>query len=216
MTFQSQLDALSKQFADAPDEFKIPIGTAKAEFCESFDKTATIKPSQKFPEFCLPDHVGRVVSSTEILSKGPLLLTFYRGGWCPYCNFALHELQCHLDRIRENGVTLVAISPELPDQSLSVLEKSQLDFSVLSDVGNNYARQLGIVFSQPKSLRPIFEKLGYDLTTRNGDDSFEVPIPATLLIDCDGIVRKTFIEPDYTKRIHGSEVMEWIESLKGT
>lgn len=216
MAFQSQLDAISKQFASAPDEIKVPVGAAKAEFCATFDKTATIKPGQKLPEFHLPDTAGRVVSSTEILSKSPLLLTFYRGGWCPYCNLALHELQCHLDQIRENGVTLVAVSPELPDQSLSTLEKNQLGFSVLSDVGNNYARQLGIVFSQPKSLRPIFEKLGYDLTTRNGDDSFEVPIPATLLIDRDGTVRKTFIEPDYTKRIHGSEVMEWIESLKET
>lgn len=190
MAFQSQLDALSKQFVSkqfvsAPDEVKVPMGTAKAEFCATFDKTATIKPGQKLSEFHLPDATGRADSSAEILSKSPLLLTFYRGGWCSYCNLALHELQGYLDQIRENGVTLVAVSPELPDQSLSTVEKNQLGFSVLSDVGNNYARELGIVFSQPTSLRPIFEKLGYDLTARNGDDLFEVPIPATLLIDRD-------------------------------
>lgn len=216
MSFQTRLDAISQQFAAAPDEIKTPIGAAKAKFCESFDRAGAIQIGQKLPHFRLPDAVGHEVSSTELLENGPLLLTFYRGGWCPYCSIALHEFQSKLDELRAKGVTLVAISPELPDNSLSTVEKNQLGYTVLSDLGNQYARRLGLVFSQPKSLRPIFEKLGYDLTARNGDDSFEVPIPATLLIGHDGIVRKTFINPDYTKRVPVSKALEWIEGLGET
>ncbi|KAJ6141703.1 AhpC-TSA-domain-containing protein [Penicillium chrysogenum] len=198
MSFQTRLDAISQQFAAAPDEIKTPIGAAKAKFCESFDRAGAIQIGQKLPHFRLPDAVG------------------HEGGWCPYCSIALHEFQSKLDELRAKGVTLVAISPELPDNSLSTVEKNQLGYTVLSDLGNQYARRLGLVFSQPKSLRPIFEKLGYDLTARNGDDSFEVPIPATLLIGHDGIVCKTFINPDYTKRLPVSKALEWIEGLGET
>ncbi len=93
----------------------------------------------------------------ELLAKGPLLISFYRGGWCPYCNLALKALQDSLSAIKARGVTLVAISPELPNQSLTMQEKNELQFPVLSDVGNNLARKLGIVFQQPDTLRPILE-----------------------------------------------------------
>ena len=96
----------------------------------------------------------------ELLAKGPLLISFYRGGWCPYCNLALKALEDSLPAIRAKGVTLVAISPELPNQSLTTQEKDELQFPVLSDVGNNLARKLGIVFLQPESVRPILKAYG--------------------------------------------------------
>lgn len=93
------------------------------------------------------------------------------------------------------------------------MEKNELKFQVLSDVGHKYARQLGIGWQMPDNLRPVFEKLGHDLITRNGDDSFEVPIPATLLVDGKGVVKKTYIEPEYTKRVEPDTVLEWINAL---
>ena len=113
----------------------------------------------------------------------------------------------------EQGVTLVAISPELPDSALTMVEKNDLKFQVLSDVGHKYARQLGIVWKMPESLRPFFEKVGHDLIRRNGDDTFEVPIPSTLLVDRNGVVKNTYIEPDYTARVEPETVLEWIEAL---
>jgi peroxiredoxin len=123
-------------------------------------------------------------------------------------------MQKHIDEFKAKGVSLVAISPELPNQSLTTTEKNNLKVPVLSDIGNKYARQLGIVFSQPDTLRPVFEKFGHNLPKRNGDDSMEVPVPATILVDKKGIVRNTFIDPDYTKRVEPSTVLEWIDGLK--
>jgi peroxiredoxin len=107
----------------------------------------------------------------------------------------------------------VAISPELPDTSLSTVEKNGLKFEVLSDIGQKFARQLGIVWKMPDNLRPAFVKFGHDLVKRNGDDTFEVPIPATLLVDGNGVVRNAFIEPDYTKRVEPATILEWIDAL---
>ncbi|KAK9427296.1 hypothetical protein V1505DRAFT_52935, partial [Lipomyces doorenjongii] len=91
--------------------------------------------------------------------------------------------------------------------------KHDLKFPVLSDVGNKYAKQLGILFQQPDSLRPIFDKFGHRFAERNGDDSLVVPVPATILIDEKGVVRNTFIDPDYTKRVEPATVLEWINGL---
>lgn len=140
-------------------------------------------------------------------------ITFYRGTWCPFCNLALAHLQKHLAEFEAKGVTLVAISPELPDTSLSESEKRGLKFPVLSDAGNAYARKLGIVWKQPDSLRPVFDSFGHNLPKRNGDDSLEVPIPTTLLVDGKGVVRNAFIEADYTKRLEPAVALEWVNKL---
>jgi peroxiredoxin len=189
-----------------PSQIKITILIYKP-------KESIIHVGDTLPSFDLTDAVGKPVSSADLLAKGPILITFYRGSWCPFCNLALKALQKHLDEFQAKGVSLVAISPELPDTALSTMEKNELKFQVLSDVGHKYARQLGIVWQMPDNLRPVFEKLGHDLITRNGDDSFEVPIPATLLVDGKGVVKKTYIEPEYTKRVEPDTVLEWINAL---
>jgi peroxiredoxin len=215
MSTATQLSAVLENFRqNAPEEVKVPIFSATADFKQSFNPKATIQVGDRLPEFRLSDAVGTEKASTELLSHGPLVLVFYRGEWCPFCNIALHEMQTHIDEFKAKGVTLVAISPELPNQSLTTMEKHNLKFPVLSDTGNKYAKQLGIVFSQPDTLRPVFAKLGHDLLKRNGDDSFEVPLPATILVDERSIVRNTYIDPDYTKRVEPSTVLEWIDGLK--
>jgi peroxiredoxin len=153
------------------------------------------------------------VSSTGLLAQGPLLITFYRGEWCPFCNVALSGLQKHAEAFRAKGVTLVAISPELPNTSLTTVEKNALQFPVLSDVRNEYARKLGIVWEMPVYLKPIFKNFGTDLETRNGDGHFEVPVPATILVDKNGIVKNTYIDPDYTKRLDPEVALTWTNDL---
>ena len=216
MSLNSELSATFEGFhKKAPPAAVEAITTASANFHASFKPASTIQVGDRFPEFRLSNALGQEVSSADLLAQGPLLISFYRGEWCPFCNLELRALQKNLDKFKAKGVTLVAISPELPNQSLSTTEKHSLKFPVLSDVGNKLARQLGIIFAQPDSLRPIFKAFGNDLKTRNGDDSFEVPVPATLLVDRKGIVRNTFIDTDYTKRLEPSTALEWIDALQG-
>ncbi|KAI0880486.1 AhpC-TSA-domain-containing protein [Annulohypoxylon maeteangense] len=213
MSLQTELENVDKQFSHAPAEIRDPIISTRLDFAKSFDPTNAIKVGQKIPSFTLPDSLNKTVSSTDLLAAGPLLITFYRGGWCPFCNIALHALQAKLPEIKAKGVTLVAITPELPDSSLTTAEKQGLTYPVLSDVGNKYAHQLGIVWAQPSELREVFAKIGNDLKKRNGDDSLEVPIPATLLVDREGTVRNLFLEANYSKRVEPDEVLGWINAL---
>jgi peroxiredoxin len=178
-----------------------------------FKNQTTIKVGDTLPSFALSDALGKEVTSDELLKKGPLLITFYRGDWCPFCNLALRSLQLNLDKLQAKGVTLVAISPQLPNTSLSTAEKNELKFPVLSDIGNKFARKLGIIFPMPDSMRPTFKAFGHDLVERNGDDSFEVPVPASLLVDEMGIVRNTYINPNYWERLEPSTALEWLDAL---
>lgn len=214
MSLATQLSNILENFKKhAPGDTKQAILSSNANFQASFNPKSAIQVGDALPEFRLPNAVGEEVTSASLLAMGPLLITFYRGEWCPFCNLALATMQQHLDKFEAKGVILVAISPELPNQSLTTIEKHALKFPVLSDVGNKFARKLGIVWTQPDSLRPIFEKFGHNLEARNGDDSFEVPIPATLLVDQKGVVRNTYINPDYTKRLEPEVALDWINAL---
>jgi peroxiredoxin len=214
-TLAPQLEQLYYDFSvKAPAPVKQTIDASRAH-AESTLANATnlIKVGAQFPAFNLPSATGAKVSSNELLAKGPLLITFYRGNWCPFCNLALRALQQRLPEIRAKGVELVAISPELPDSSLSTQEKNELEFAVLSDARNKLARELGIVWKQPDSLRPLFKQFDHDLVKQNGDDSLEVPLPAAFLVGQDGVVRNVYIESDYRKRLEPSIALDWITQM---
>lgn len=134
-------------------------------------------------------------------------------GWCPYCNIELRALQAALPEISAHEATLVAVSPETPDQSLSTAEKNSLEFSVLSDLGNRVAREYGLVFTLPESLRPVYADFGIDIPTRNGDDSFDLPVPATYVIDQNGNVRFAFVNADYRQRAEPSDILSSLSKL---
>jgi peroxiredoxin len=123
-------------------------------------------------------------------------------------------LQLELNRIKELGASLVAVSPETPDNALSTTEKNELAFEVLSDVGNRVAQQFGIVFQLPLDLRPIYAVFGIDLTKSNGDDTFELPIPATYIIGTDQKIRKAFVDSDYTKRLDPGEIIAVLKRMR--
>lgn len=211
---QPQLDASrEKFFTTFPDEFTIPIGAALSDLSK-FDRSTAIKVGDKLPEFTLPDAVEKEQSSAELLSRGPLVIAFYRGEWCPACNIAISGLQRHLAEFRAKGVTLVGITPQKPNGLLTMTEKHNLGFPVLSDLHNEYARKLGIVWKHPDTIGPLVEQInGIKFTEVNGDDSNEVPFPATLLVDQSGTVRNIFLEPDWTKRVEPTTVLEWINAL---
>jgi peroxiredoxin len=200
--------------AQMPTEHSHAISQSIEDFVQTWNPASAINVGQPFPDFSPSDATGKQVSMKELLAKGPLLISFYRGAWCPYCNLALKALQDSLSAIKAKGVTLVAISPELPDQSPTMQEKSAIQFPVLSDVGNNLARKLGLLFQQPDTLRPILNAHGVDLQARNGDDSYEVPFPASYLIDSKGVIRSAFLDPDYTRRLEPSTALGWIDEMQ--
>jgi peroxiredoxin len=213
-TLASTLAATKANFnAHAPAPIVSTINHANAEFAKVFDPTSTIKVGDTLPSFTLPSALNQPISSTTLLRSGPLLLTFYRGSWCPYCNLALHALQAILPALTAKGVTLVAITPEVPSEALSTAEKNALAFPVLSDIGNIYAAQLGILFPMPDEMKSVFDGGGIDLKNRNGDESLVVPVPATILVGRDGIVKKVFIEADYSMRLEPSVALEWIDEM---
>ena len=174
-----------------------------------------LKVNDSAPEFTLPDAFGHEVSLKTLLKEGPVVISFYRGEWCPFCNLELHALQEALPKISELGANLVAISPEKPDSGIIMTEKNKLTFPVLSDYKNVVARQFGIVFRVGDELqnlsRNVFKN---DLAVRNGEDSYELPVPATFIVDSKGIIRFAHVEVDYmTGRAEPEEVVAALEAL---
>jgi peroxiredoxin len=160
------------------------------------------------PDFKLTDAAGEPISLGEIVADGPAVLVFYRGGWCPYCSLTLRTYQQELLPQLENlGVPLVAISPQLPDGSLSTKEKNELEFTVLSDVGNDVARSLGITYRQEQDVRNGAKALGVDVAEVNGAEDVELPHPAVLIVDSDKVVRFIDVHPDYTTRTEASDIV---------
>ena len=161
----------------------------------------SLKAGDRIPDFTLPNHLGQQRRISELLAGSVLVLNFYRGGWCPYCNMELNALQQALPAIRAAGATLVAVSPELPDRANDTQARHALEFDVLSDVGNRVSEAFGLMFELPEQLRPIYTTLGIDVPAFNGDDSFTLPVPASYVIDSDGVIRYHFVNVDYTQRL---------------
>lgn len=168
----------------------------------------SLKTGDRIPDFTLPNHNGEQRSISDLLAKSVVVLNFYRGGWCPYCNMELHALQQALPDIRASGADLVAISPELPDKALDTQARHTLEFEVLSDVGNKVSESFGLTFELPQQLRPIYTKLGIDIAEFNGDYSFILPVPATYVVDSDGIIRHHFVNVDYTRRMEPDDLLQ--------
>ena len=168
------------------------------------------------PDFALPSATGREVRLSELLEGGPVVLTFYRGAWCPYCNTQLRDYQDALGDVERAGATLVAVSPQAPDGSMTTAQKNGLAFPVLSDVGNGVSRRYGLVYAVDDRTRERYQAVGVDLEAVNGaaggGAAWELPVPATYVIDRGGTIRAAFVEADYTQRASARQV---IDALRG-
>ena len=173
----------------------------------------SLKVGDMAPTFSLPNGSGTIVRSKDLLVKGPVIVSFYRGGWCSYCSLELQAMQESLSEFDSLRTTLVAISPQTQKNSLSTSRKNQLAYEVLSDVGNRVARSFGIVYQLQDEMMVIYEEFGLDLKEYNGDDSFELPIPATFVIDQSGTIRLAFVDPDYTRRLDPTEILVTLRKL---
>jgi peroxiredoxin len=167
-----------------------------------------LKVGDRAPAIVLTNAKGQTVDVATLLKKGPVIVTFYRGGWCPYCNFELKAYQEILPEIAAAGASLVAISPEKPDDSLSTAEKNALSFEVLSDVGQNVGRAFGLVYDFTDELKSAYRGFNLDIPARNGTpDEWALPVSATYVIDRDGIIIYAYTDPDYRDRADPREVL---------
>ena len=169
-------------------------------------KTA-FKAGDWAPPIVLANAKGSVVDIRSLLNRGPVIVTFYRGGWCPYCNFELRAYQQILPQIEAAGASLVAISPEKPDDTLSTAEKNELRFEVLSDVGQKVGRAFGLVYEFSDELKWAYREFGLNIPGKNGDDEWALPISATYVIAHDGKILFANTDPDYRDRVDPQDVL---------
>ncbi len=214
MTLAQNIQAFQDEFI--PTIPKQTLDTLMAEL-QALINTGIAEKSvtqgDNFPGFILPNANNENCSLSDFLSAGPMVISFYRGAWCPYCNLEINALQNKLPEIIAAGGQLIAISPQVPDKSLDQISQSNLTFEVLSDVGNKLAKECGLVFSLPEVLRPIYENWQIDIPGHNADNSFELPIPATYIIDIQGKIRYAHVNMDYTQRLEPDTIVEQLRLL---
>lgn len=167
------------------------------------------------PDFELPNAVGERVRLSDLLSSGPVILSFYRGQWCPFCNLELRALQRAITDIESAGATLVAVSPNTPDTSLTTVEKHSLTFPVLSDHDNLVAKQFNLVYEMTAENIENYREKGRDIPAMNGTDKWELPIPATYVINSDRVIRYSFVDTNHRVRGEPSEVVAVAARLGG-
>ncbi len=169
-----------------------------------------LRVGDKAPDFTLTDASGKKVTLSEMLKEGPVVLTWYRGGWCPYCNVALKALSDVLPAIKGQGAQLVAMTPELPDHSMSTKEKNAVTFPVLSDIDNKVAQQYKLVFTLDAATAQRYESK-FGLSKYNGNKKNQLPIPACYVIDKGGIIRFAYVNPDYRQRVKPMDVLQALQ-----
>ncbi|WP_193212132.1 peroxiredoxin-like family protein [Luteolibacter marinus] len=212
-SLQEQLDARSAEAAKSGDP------AVRAAYARGIDAVAESgildrakKVGDKAPDFTLEDAAGKAVQLSTLWKDGPVILTWYRGGWCPYCNIALAALQEKLPEFRAAGARLVALTPELPDKSLSTKEKNHLEFEVLTDLNHRVAKNYGIAFELTPEVRELYKK-HFNLTDFNGKEAGEgtLPLAATYIIGRDGVIRWAFVDSDYRKRAEPDDIVAFLK-----
>jgi len=206
MTLQARLDAFKADFKGGKAPYFAPpaihpiMERATAELIASGQAGRALQAGDRAPVFTLADPAGQPVSSAELLEHGPLIVSFYRGVWCPYCNLELQALQETLPQFRALGASLVAISPQTAANSRKSQRQNKLDFPILSDTHNDVAAAFGLRFALPDYLIELYRNLKNDLPAFNDDPAWALPMPARYVIGQDGVIAYAEVNPDYTLR----------------
>jgi peroxiredoxin len=198
----------------APPEVIATLGTEMKKLADSGIAARSLQVGTKAPDFSLPDAKGKVVTLFNLLARGPAVVTFYRGGWCPFCDLQLRAYQGALSQIHDLGAELVAVSPQTPDYALSDIEKKQLTFPVLTDTHNQVARTYGLVYALSDALKALQTGFGNPIPKFNGDDSWELPMPGTFVLDRNGVVRLSHVDPDYMKRLEPAAILDALRAVR--
>jgi peroxiredoxin len=210
-TLQSQLDLLRQQGQERnPDLFALSQEAMKQIF-ETAILDSALGIGNSAPDFSLVNAYGNTIRLQDLLRRGAVVLTFYRGDWCPYCNLTLRAYQAILPEILRHNAALVAVSPQSPKHALSITSKNHLTYQVLSDKDNSTARAYRLIYQIPEILRRAYEAMGFDMIQQHG--SWELPLPATFIIDQNSELRYHFLNVDYTRRAEPAEILSVLASL---
>jgi peroxiredoxin len=213
MSLIDELDALR---ARMPSEARDQIARDTDQLTRSEVLDRSLNAGDQAPNFTLPDTDGQPVQLSDLLTRGPVVLSFYRGHWCPFCTLELQSLEGAFPAIGELGATLVAVSPEAREYTRSTRDQNDLCFHLLTDRGNRLAHQFGIVYRVQDDLLEAFAELDIELSRYNDDESFELPVPATYVIGPDRTIHTAFVDPDYTRRLDPIEIISTLRRLKHT
>ncbi|NEO85389.1 MAG: AhpC/TSA family protein [Spirulina sp. SIO3F2] len=212
MEIQTQLAAVRQSVREQmPPDLFAQLEQEAENLVNSGIANQSLKSSDRAPDFELPNQVGMLVRSQDILAQGPMVLAFKRGSWCPYCNVSLGGLQMALPAIQELGAQVVSISPQVTPWRAG---DDPLPFEMLRDRGNRVARQFGLVFRMASELRPVYEQRGVILPRYNGDESFELPITATYIINSGGTIVYDFVNADYSQRPDPVEIITQLRQVQ--
>ncbi len=186
---------------------------AVAELKEKHLAANVLPVGAKAPQFELPDHDGKIVSSAALLVQKRLVLCFIRGRWCPFCVGQMEAVNLIVPEIELAGAALIAISPQTVKQSFFMHDQHKLRFPLFSDAGNQVARQFGLTYRVPEFQAEVYRRAFVNLPFTNGDESWELPIPATYILDHDGTVLYASADEDYTERPEPGEVVDALHTL---
>lgn len=214
MSLEDKLNEVTTNiFPTLPEPIQDKINDGISNILQMEIEKSILKVGEKAPTFSLTNADGKKVELRELLTHGFVLLTFYRGIWCPYCQTQLRAYQEILPEIHKAGGNLVAVSPQLPDYSLTVKEDWSLDYEVLSDLKSQVAGKFGICYDVPDSHISVLEMSGFPIDKNNGDDKGILPIPASFLIDQDRIIRWRFVDNDYRNRAEPEDILRALKFL---
>ena len=216
MTLADDLAARTAKSKETFDAKRSAVYKAAREALAETDILETaLGVGDEAPMFELPDAFGDSVSLADLLEAGPVIVSFYRGSWCPFCNLELQALQREIDAVEKAGVTLLAISPNKPDESVEVIKEHGLGYPVLSDHDNGVAKHFGLVYAMEPGMVAYYQEIGRDIDKMNGTDAWELPVPATYVIDQDGVVRYAFVDLNHRVRAEPAEVVAIAAALHG-
>ena len=219
MTLQAKLDAFKADFEAGKPPYNVPravietMHRATKELIDSGAAGRALKAGDKAPLFTLKDPEGRSVSSASLLADGPLIISFYRGVWCPYCNMELQALEAARPEFERLGAKLVAISPQTPVNSRKSVRQNNLGFLILSDTNNDVATAFGLKFALPDYLIELYKSLKNELPAFNGDPSWTLPMPGRFVVAPDRTIVYAEVNPDYTVRPEPDAMLQALNKL---
>ncbi|CAH1197293.1 MULTISPECIES: peroxiredoxin-like family protein [Paenibacillus] len=212
MSTMTLTSALEKITAASPFEVQAIHQRVIQQLQEGGNATG-LPVGTKAKDFELSDSLGNQINLADELAKGPVVLTFYRGGWCPYCNRQLRAYQEILPDIQALGAQLIAVSPQLPDYTLSDQEKAEMSFKVLSDPKGIVAAKYNLLYDVPDYLRDMYLSHNIDLHEYNGTDHWVLPMTGTFMIDEYAVIRSAYVNPDFTKRMEPEDILWELQKL---
>lgn len=207
-----QQQSKNKKAGKFSAEDKAIMENAAADLAKAMPNPG-LKVGEKAPDFSLPNAYGKQVKLSSLLKNGPVIINFYRGAWCPFCNIELRALKQNLSQFKKYGATLISITPQTPDKSLAQVKKAKFPFDILSDLDSSIIKKYKLFFTLPPKLINVYKKLGLDIETFNGKGRNELPVPGTYVVDKKGIIRAVYANTDYTKRMEPQAIIDALKNL---